>query len=197
MSYSLDENYWTSRYRQNQMGWDVGEATTPLKQYLDQISNRTLKILIPGAGNAYEAAYAYKLGFKNVHVLDLSPYPLKRFSEQYPQFPKKQLHQQDFFQHQGQYDLIIEQTFFCAISPELRDAYVSKMQELLVPGGKLVGVLFDVDFGKEHPPFGGDMEAYLACFSKGLKVKTMERCHNSIPPRLGAELFFIAVKEPQ
>lgn len=114
MSHLLrDEDYWTSRYQQNQTGWDVGEATSPIKQYLDQISNKSVKILFPGVGNAYEAAYAYKKGFKNVHVLDISSSPLNRFGELHPQFPGKQLHRQDSFLHRGQYDLIIE-LFFIA-----------------------------------------------------------------------------------
>jgi len=195
MPQSLDENYWTSRYLQNQTGWDVGEATTPLKQYLDQLWDLDMKILFPGAGNAYEAAYAYNKGFKNVHVLDISKAPLDKFRKLYPRFPEDQIHHEDFFLHQGHYDLIIEQTFFCALTPNLRNDYVNKMTELLLPGGKLVGVLFDVDFGRDQPPFGGDREEYMACFDDKLKVKTMELCYNSIPPRAGFELFFIAINE--
>ncbi|SHI83533.1 Thiopurine S-methyltransferase (TPMT) [Algibacter luteus] len=51
------ENYWTQRYNERQTGWDVGKPTTPLKTYIDQLKNKSLKILIPGAGNAYEAEY--------------------------------------------------------------------------------------------------------------------------------------------
>ena len=47
----------------------------------------------------------------------------------------------DFFEHTGQYDLIIEQTFFCAIDPKLREKYVAQSSALLKPSGKIIGVL--------------------------------------------------------
>ncbi|WP_215222909.1 class I SAM-dependent methyltransferase [Echinicola shivajiensis] len=190
----FDENYWTYRYHLNQTGWDVGEATNPLKQYLDQIVNKEIKILIPGAGNAYEAAYAHNHGFKNVHVLDISLLPLQKFAKENPVFPSDHLLHENFFDHTGQYDLIIEQTFFCALNPSLRKDYAYKMAQLLKPTGKLVGVLFGVDFGKSGPPFGGNKAEYLKCFEPELKVVKMERCYNSIKEREGAELFFKAVK---
>ncbi|WP_186756363.1 class I SAM-dependent methyltransferase [Echinicola salinicaeni] len=190
----FDENYWTSRYHLNQTGWDVGEATNPIKQYLDQIANKDVKILIPGAGNAYEAAYAYKKGFKNVHVLDISSLPLEKFAASHPDFPSGQLLHENFFEHKGQYDLIIEQTFFCALNPSLRKNYAIKMAQLLKPKGELRGVLFNVDFGKSGPPFGGDKGEYQKCFEPELRVLKMEKCYNSIKERAGAELFFKAVK---
>ncbi len=108
----FDENFWTSRYLQGRTEWDAGSITIPIKQYLDQISTKDVNILIPGAGNGHEAAYAHKKGLKNVHVLDFSPAPLKVFLKKFPDFPKDYVHQEDFFKHMGQYDLILEQTFF-------------------------------------------------------------------------------------
>ena len=52
----------------------------------------------------------------------------------------------DFFDHAGVYNLIIEQTFFCALDPSLRGSYVEKMHSLLADGGKIAGVLFDKEF---------------------------------------------------
>jgi methyl halide transferase len=51
------ENYWTNRYETASTGWDLGEPSMPLKTYIDQLENTAIKILIPGAGNAYEAEY--------------------------------------------------------------------------------------------------------------------------------------------
>ena len=59
----LDKEYWENRYAGNQTGWDAGEITTPLKEYFDQIKDKPKAILIPGAGNAYEAAYLFENGF--------------------------------------------------------------------------------------------------------------------------------------
>lgn len=194
MSNILGEDYWTLRYQHNSIGWDVGEITKPIKQYLDQIDNIWLKLLIPGAGNAYEAQYALKKGFLNTNILDISSIPLEKFQLKHSGFPKDQIHHEDFFGHAGQYDLIIEQTFFCALLPELRPEYVKKMFELLKPGGKLVGLLFNRQFKQSGPPFGGDMESYRNLFENEFNIIKMEECYNSIPPRQGQELFVILQK---
>ncbi|WP_373523201.1 SAM-dependent methyltransferase [Aquiflexum sp.] len=186
----LNENYWTTRYLNKSTAWDTGEVTFPIKQYLDQLDNKEINILIPGAGNGYEVIYAFEKGFKIIHILDISFLPLKQFEEACPDFPKAQIHHQNFFEHIGQYDLILEQTFFCSLPPILRSDYVKKMIELLKPNGKLVGVLFGIDFQKEGPPFGGQMKEYRKLFSKEFEIVKLEPCINSIPPRMGTELFF-------
>ena len=53
------KNYWTNRYSKAKTGWDIGYPSTPLKTYFDQLENKDLRILIPGAGNAYEAEYLF------------------------------------------------------------------------------------------------------------------------------------------
>lgn len=189
MSNSLDEHYWSDRYHKQLIGWDVGRSTPPIQQYLDQISDKSLKVLIPGAGNAYEASYAFKTGFQQLFVLDISELPLQNFKTANPKFPSSQILHEDFFSHNGNYDLILEQTFFCALDPILRSKYVKKMYELLNPGGKLVGVLFNKQFEKQGPPFGGDKLAYEKLFQTHFKINVLENCYNSIPPRSGEEVF--------
>jgi len=89
----------------------------------------------------------------------------------------------------------VEQTFFCALDPSLRKDYVAKMVELLKPGGKLVGLLFDRQFEEAGPPFGGSKAEYEELFSGKLQISTLAPCYNSIGPRAGTELFLIAVKQ--
>jgi methyl halide transferase len=110
------------------------------------LNNKDLSILIPGAGNAYEAEYLFNQGFKNVFVMDISAIPLHNFKERIPTFPDNQLIEANFFEHSGQYDLILEQTFFCSFEPtqENRQFYGEKMAQLLKPKGKLVGLWFDI-----------------------------------------------------
>ena len=185
----LDENYWSQRYLTGTTGWDIGYPSYPLVQYLDQIVNKEVEILIPGAGNGLEAAYAFQNGFKDIHLLDFSLHPLESFQMKFPSFPESHIHHEDFFYHNHQYDLILEQTFFCALDPTLRIQYINKMYDLLKPGGKLVGVLFNQHFEKAGPPFGGDVKEYQSLFSQKFKEVNMEPCYNSIPERQGAELF--------
>ncbi len=185
----LDQRFWTDRYLQQQTGWDIGYVSTPIKTYLDQVENKSLHLLIPGAGNAYEAEYAWQQGFKNIWVVDISEEPLKHLAERVPDFPKNQLIHQDFFEYEGKYDLIVEQTFFCALHPDLREAYAQKMKSLLKASGKLVGVLFNAPMNDDRPPFGGHQSEYQVLFEKYFQIHTLEKAHNSIPPRQGKELF--------
>lgn len=188
-SVMLTEEYWTERYKHHETGWDIGYVSTPLKEYFDQLKDKSKKILIPGAGNAYEAEYLWKQGFKNVWVVDLSEAPLNYLKARVPDFPNDQLIHANFFDLKGKYDLIIEQTFFCALDPSLRAQYVYHMKELLAKGGKLVGLLFNVPLNADRPPFGGSRDEYKMLFSDSFNIYTMETAYNSIGPREGRELF--------
>lgn len=192
---NLDETFWSERYLSGQIGWDIGYVSTPLKEYIDQLSNKDLKILIPGGGNSYEAEYLFNKGFTNVFVIDISSIPLENFSKRVPSFPKKNLLHQDFFELEDKFDLILEQTFFCAQDPKLRKKYVSKMHDLLNPNGKLVGVLFNIPLNDDKPPFGGNENEYRSLFKDRFIIQTMETAYNSIPPRDGNELFIKMIKK--
>ncbi len=191
----LDEQFWNERYDLGHIGWDIGHVSTPLKAYFDQLEDKSLRILIPGAGNAYEAEYLHKIGFMHVTVLDLSASALNRFQSRVPEFPVKNLLHGDFFDHQACYDLVIEQTFFCAIAPSLRKQYVTHMHQLLMPGGKLVGLLFNIPLNSDRPPFGGHKSEYLSLFEPYFDLRHFELAYNSIPPRQGNELFIHCVKK--
>jgi len=52
---NFDEQYWTERYDAGKDGWDLGCISPPIKEYIDQLTNKDIKILIPGAGNSHEA----------------------------------------------------------------------------------------------------------------------------------------------
>jgi len=185
----LDKNYWTNRYQNKDFGWDIGSISEPLKAYIDQLTDFSKKILIAGAGNAYEAEYLFKKGFQNVFVADISPIPLQNFAERNPDFPKNQLLEIDFFEIDQQFDLFLEQTFFCAINPNLRKKYAQKVAELLTDKGKLAGVFFDTVFDSPNPPYGGSEAEYRAYFEPYFHFKHFSTCHNSIKPRANRELF--------
>ena len=191
----LNSNYWEERYQNNETGWDTGKITPPLQDYIDQIENKSIHILIPGGGNSYEFEYLISCGFKNTHVLDFAKNPLENIKKRMPLLDDKQLIHSDFFEHSGQYDLIIEQTFFCALEPHLRAQYAEKMKALLKPKGKLVGLLFQFPLTEVGPPFGGSKEEYFTLFENDFYIKRIETAYNSIKPRKGNELFFIFEKK--
>lgn len=193
------EDYWTNRYKENQTGWDIGSPSLPLQSYIDQLENKEIKILIPGAGNAYEAEYLFNHGFSNVFVLDISKTPLYQLKKRVPKFPSSHLIHGDFFELDDTFDLIIEQTFFCSFEPTKanRSAYAKKMHELLNENGKLVGVWFKHPLKEDgNRPFGGSKNEYLSYLTPYFEVQVFEDCYNSISPRMGNELFGVLKNTP-
>lgn len=195
MSHDLSAKYWDDRYLTNDFGWDLGQISPPLKNYFDQLTNKELFILIPGAGNSYEAEYLVNNGFKNVYVCDFAEQPLKNLLERCPKIGQDHLLLTDFFEIKDiKFDLIIEQTFFCAINKSLRQIYFKKVHELLNPKGKLVGLLFNDVLNEDKPPFGGSKDEYVEYFKTLFKPMVYETAINSIKPRAGRELFIILQK---
>lgn len=186
----MNKQFWSKRYQENNTGWDIGYISTPIKEYIDQLNNTDIKILIPGAGNSYEAEYLFNKGFRNVYIVDVAKEPLKNFKKRLPDFPESQIMNEDFFNISGNYDLILEQTFFCAIPISERSRYAEKSNELLEKGGRIAGVLFNFDLKENGPPHGGSKEEYLTYFRPYFEIDILEPCQNSIKPRQGNELFF-------
>lgn len=192
---NLSEAYWDNRYKDGTSRWDLGEISTPLKTYFDQLKKKDTKILIPGGGNSYEAEYLHYKGFKNVHVVDLSETALANIKKRVPSFPSTQLIHQNFFDLTMKFDLIIEQTFFCAIDPSLRGKYAIQANKLLNENGKITGLLFDAPLYEDHPPFGGNKAEYIKHFNSLFNIQIMEDCYNSVDSRTGRELFIKLVKK--
>lgn len=191
---TLDQNYWDQRWKKGETGWDIGYESTPLCEYMKKYKNKEAQILIPGCGNAYEAAFLQKLGFNNIHLLDISPTACNVLITRFKSNAQIKVHCADFLNFKGKFDLILEQTFFCALDRNKRIHYVEKAHELLNPAGQLVGILFASQFEKEGPPFGGTSEEYKSLFSTKFGIKKLEFCYNSIEPRKGNELFILFEK---
>lgn len=195
----LNDAYWRGRYAAQQTGWDTGAITPPLRDYFAQLSGPDARrILIPGAGRAYEAEYLHAAGYPNVWVADVAPEALAALQARVPSFPAAHLLRQDFFSllPAPPYDLLVEQTFFCALDPTLRPVYARHCAHLLRPGGTLMGVLFDTTFAQPGPPFGGSREEYRAYFEPYFDFVHFDPAYNSIAPRQGKELFICLKKKP-
>ena len=192
----LNADYWERRWQDQQTGWDIGQASPPLMHYVTPLLSDNPRILIPGAGRAYEAIALHQMGFTNVMVCDWAATAFDHLRASEPKFPEEHLLVGDFFDLplSSEVDLVLEQTFFCAIDPSLRPRYVEKMYDILRPGGRLAGVLFAKPFPFTGPPFGGTRREYEALFSKQFQILQLEVSPHSIRPRLGNEFFLELLK---
>jgi SAM-dependent methyltransferase len=182
-------SFWDNCYLENQTGWDLSAVSPPLKKYIDRLTNKDISVLIPGCGNAYEAGYLSNNGFNNVTIIDFSSVVTKRLREKFKGLAVRIVNE-NFFEHEGKYDLILEQTFFCALHPSLRQDYVQKSFELLNEKGKIAGVFFNKKYIAEEPPYIANDEEYHRLFKPHFDFIKYEDCKDSIPPRLGREVFF-------
>jgi SAM-dependent methyltransferase len=135
-------------------------------------------------------------GFTDITLIDISTVLTEALQKQFPAEKQEfiRILTGDFFILDNPYDLILEQTFFCALDPSLREKYAQQMQSLLTKDGRLAGVLFNRSF-EGGPPFGGKEEEYRDLFEKYFSIDIMEPCYNSIASRAGAELFISLCKK--
>ncbi len=190
----FSKQYWNQHYLDGRTGWDIGSISTPLKAYFDQLTNKEMRILVPGAGNAWEVEYLFNLGFKNTYLLDFAEQSITNFSQRCPNFPASHIIVDDFFKHQEKYDLVVEQTFFSSIPPERRVEYADKVYHLLNKAGKLLGILFNHPFDFEGPPYGGTEKEYRKLFAQRFEIEVISTAYNSIKPRSKRELFLLLRK---
>ncbi|HTO14169.1 MAG TPA: methyltransferase domain-containing protein [Edaphocola sp.] len=191
----FNSSFWNERWRNQQTGWDIGYPSPAIGEYMRKYENKDAAILIPGCGNAYEAEFLVKEGFTNVTILDIAPIAVEKLKEKFKDKSEITIICDNFFDFKGAFDVIIEQTFFCAIMPSLRKAYVKNAASLLKDNGRIIGLLFNKKFDHNGPPYGGSKEEYLSLFQPFFKIDKMEICLNSIPPRMGNELFINLLKK--
>ena len=72
------QDFWQSLWLEGRTKWNIGYPATPIAEFIDTLPDKNIKILIPGAGNAYEAEYLHNRGFRNVYVMDIAPKPLEK-----------------------------------------------------------------------------------------------------------------------
>ncbi|HLS71778.1 MAG TPA: methyltransferase domain-containing protein [Chitinophagaceae bacterium] len=188
----LNKTFWDNRWKNNNTGWDMKGSIAPIiKEYFEkQITVKEASILIPGCGNAYEAALLANMGFTDITIVDIAPTLVKNLKEKFKEEASINIIESDFFDlKEKQYDLIFEQTFFCALDPKLRQKYAEKMYRLLKDKGILVGLLFDKVFSFDGPPFGGNRKEYETYFKEYFDFITWKKSNASILPRQGTELF--------
>ena len=177
--------FWDSRYRDHVTPWDAGKVPSSLQRHADSIPPGA-RILIPGCGSAYEAAYLARRGF-DVLAIDFSEAAIKEAQKNLPGL-EHLLRCADFFDFDADqpYDLIYDRAFLCALPPRVWPQYAPRMARLLRPGGELAGFFF-LRQTERGPPFGTTSEALHALLDPNFVLIEDKPVNDALPVFQDAE----------
>ncbi len=193
---------WDALYRAGEAGWDKGEPSPPLLDYLskNEISGRWL---VPGCGRGHDVRALAGAGAESVVGLDYAPTAVADARRALADLPNVQLVQADLFalplELLSAFDGIVEHTCFCAIPRDRRDDYVRSMHSALKPGGVLLAVFYlsprenpDPALG---PPFNATLQELDARFSPYFALESDETPGVAYSGREGRERFRVLRKQ--
>jgi hypothetical protein len=187
-----DKDFWNSRYVENNTGWDLGLVSPPL---VWMVSAGWLppgsRVLIPGAGRCYEGIYLAGLGY-SVTAVDFAPEAAREARENAEKNGVSlSVLEQDLFlmdpKVTGTFDILFEQTCFCAIDPERRVHYKEMAERMIRKGGELLGLFYA--HGREGgPPWTTTEEEVRALFGESFDFSECAITPHSVDSRKGEEL---------
>lgn len=188
---------WDDLWKRSLTPWDRKGPSLALKDAVTQHLDSPLRedgtrkrAFVPGCGRGYDVLLLASLGY-DTYGLDASETAIEAAkknqaeegeSEAYAahsidvgkgtvKFMLNDFFKNDFYADtngRGDFDLIFDYTFLCALPPELRSPWAKRMSELLAPTGRLV--CLEWPLGKPPreggPPHGLTSELYVRLFEK-------------------------------
>ena len=165
---------WEEIYQKGEVFWNKGEASPPMKQYLERHPVRG-RALVPGCGHGHEVALAVEHGLDAIG-LDIAPTGVAEARALYPKLAERFV-VGDLFnppaELRGAFDVVLEHTCLSGLHPSLRADYRRGIDLTLKRGGLLIGVWFiepDLDPGDEGPPFRLSVPDLTALFAQDYEV---------------------------
>ena len=168
---------WDELYRKGEVFWDKGEASLPLKEYLERhaaaVDGR--QALVPGCGRGHEVALAVEHGL-DATGLDIAPTAVAEARARYPHLAGRFVLGSLFdppAEMRGAFDVVLEHTCMSALPPTLRGEYRRGIDLTLRRGGLLIGVWYinpSLEPGYEGPPFPFSVAELTRLFAEGYEI---------------------------
>jgi SAM-dependent methyltransferase len=194
-----NSQYWSDIYKaEENPGWNLKDAAEAFKDMLPRIKLPKSRILVLGCGEGHDAALFAQAGHV-VTAVDFSKEAIARGKKTYADLSEKlTFYESDVF-HLPQewnysFDVVVEHTCFCAISPDKRNELVRLYRRMLHEEGQLLAVFFTMS-KRSGPPFGATEWEIRKRTEQGFHYLFWGRLRNSLPQRLGRELFVLAKKK--
>lgn len=189
---NLTADFWEGRYQDGTARWDLGQPAPPFVSLLQ--SNRAPspgRVAVLGSGRGHDALLFAAHGFEVVGF-DFAPSAVAdaRTAARHLGYDKAQFLQRDIFglaeEFASSFDYVLEHTCFCAILPTQRTDYLHLVEQILRPGGEVIG-LFWAHERLGGPPFGialADLNEQLQQF---FAVESLQLVENSVEGRRNEE----------
>ncbi len=190
--------HWTSVYQQEENpGWNLNEPAEAFKDMLPRLKLPKSRVLVLGAGEGHDAALFAKAGHL-VTAVDFSKEAIARGQKKYGDLTNLTFHEMNIFHIPQEwnygFDIVVEHTCFCAIPTDQRHELVRLYRRMLHEEGQLLAVFFVME-KRSGPPFGATEWEIRKRTEPGFHYLFWGRLRNSIPHRLGRELFVLAKKK--
>ncbi len=185
---------WNQAYLNQETPWNMN-TINPL---FERHSSRLLKEgasewLIPGAGHGHEITF-FEYHSKKITAFDLSTQVKKEFHNLYPE-SSCDYRIGDFFETPLKgFDVVIENYFFVALDPAMRQKTIQRVHSLLKDNGFYAGVFFTRS-SQEGPPFGLSEWELRVHVESLFEIKEWIRSPYSHPKRQNMELWVVLQKK--
>lgn len=186
--YELED--WRKHYDSGDCPWDLNDVAPPWRVLWEEKKLVPGKAIVPGCGRGHEVVFLAEKGF-DVTGVDFAEGAVQNCRDALSQrgLPGN-IARENFFalgrEHHGVYDLLLEQTFFCAIHPSDRNRYVETAARTLKPGGLLAGLFYETG-GEGGPPFNTTRSDVIDHFSAEFEIESLAKTPHSHEQRKGKE----------
>ena len=201
----MDPEYWHSKWRHNDLGFNQSEPNVLLQKFLASIHLKGKKVLVPLCGKSIDMLYLLDQGYAVIgvelnlvacealfheHHLHAQKITIPSFTVLAKSEKNMTLFCGNFFditpQHLGHIDLVYDRAALIALPIPLRLQYAQHMLTLINNDSHmlLITTLFD-QIQMQGPPFSVDEEEIRTLYSPELRVKQIfDRPISRIPEHL-------------
>lgn len=181
-----DPSGWEARYVKGDIPWDLGLAPPCLADLLAHLGPSPLRVLVPGAGFGHDAL-AWARSGHNVTAIDIAPSAVAGIQARALDAGLRvEALALDLFDLpaaiQESFDVVWEQTCFCAIMPAQRATYVRAMADALRAEGIFYGLFWNHGMA-QGPPFSICEEDVRGAFEDEFQVERMTPVEHSAGER--------------
>ena len=189
---------WERHYEEKDLRWDLDEVAPPFEHLWKERNILPCKAIVPGCGAGHEVIFLAKKGF-NVTAVDYTYGAIKLIESAFEKNNYSgEVLRQDFFkldcEYNEKFELILEHTFFCAINPNMRQAYVETTKRILKAGGYLIGLFYETN-EDGGPPFNTHQKDIEKYFSDSFMIESLSKTSHSAEQRREKEWLAVLKKK--